>query len=156
MADDMEGIDVQDRSENPEQKALSLWIAGSKADVDQWMSAGRIPITEWAPQHKGSYVGFRDSSGRAAERHQQRCLKEGKSFAKEDILVLEVHLDKEVYARMGTEKLKVPGRGWVTRLHYETYLDSSEGAEDWGVWYYFGGPFNLWVSGVNLSCATIY
>ena len=152
MADEMEDIDVQDRSENPEQKALSLWIAGSKADVDQWMSAGRIPITEWAPRHKGSYVGFRDSSGRAAERHQQRCRKEGKPFAKEDIRLLEVRLDKEAFARMGTEKLNEPGRGWVTRLHFETYPNSSE---DWGVWYYFGESFDLLASGVSVFRASI-
>ena len=101
-------------------------------------------------------MGFRDSSGRAAERHQQRCRKEGKPFAKEDIRLLEVRLDKEAFARMGTEKLKEPGRGWVTRLHYETYPDSSEDAEDWGVWYYFGEPFDLLASGVSVFCASIY
>ena len=118
MTDEMEAIDVQDRSENPEQTALTLWIAGSSADVDQWISEGRIPITEWAPPQKGSYVGFRDSSGRAAERHQQRCRKEGKPFAKEDIRLLEVHLEKEAFARMDIRKLNEPEQGWATRLPF--------------------------------------
>ena len=88
----------------------------------------------------------------AAERHQQRRRKEGKPFAKEDIRLLEVQLDKEVFARMGTEKLNEPGCGWATRLHFETYPNSSE---DWGVWYYFGESFDLLASGVSVFRASI-
>ena len=93
MADEMEGIDVQDRPENPRQTALTLWMAGSSADVGRWIQEGSIPLTEWAAPQKGSYVGFRDTPDRAAERHKQRCSKEGKPFDKEDTRFLEIRLD---------------------------------------------------------------
>ena len=142
----MEGIDVQDRSKNPKQTALILWMAGSSADVDQWIGAGVIPLTAWAPPWKGRYVGFRDSPIRAAERHRERCRKEDKPFTKEDTRLLEIRLDIEAYVRMSTEKIDERGRGWVTRLHYETYPESPE---DSGVWYYFGKSFDLSASGVS-------
>ena len=60
---------------------------------------------------------------------------------------MEIRLDFEAYVRMSTDKINEPGRGWVTRLHYETYPRSGE---DWGVWYYFGTPFDLLASGVSV------
>ena len=143
MTDEFEAIDVQDRPETLEQKALCQWITGSKTDVDQRIPQVRTPITE---PLKGRYVGFRNSSERAAERHQQRCRKEGKPFVKEDIRLLEVHLEKEAFARMDIRKLNEPEQGWATRLPFETYSNSSE---DWGVWYDFGESFDLLESGVR-------
>ena len=111
-----------------------------------------IPITGWTSPQKGRYVGFRDSPERAAERHKERCRKEDKPFTKDDIRLLEIRLDKEAYVRMSTEKIDERGRGWVTRLHYETYPKSPE---DWGVWYYFGKSFDLLASGVSVFRASV-
>ena len=60
--------------------------------------------------------------------------------------LLEVQLEKEAFARMDIRKLNEPGHGWATRLHFETYSNSSE---DWGVWYDFGESFDLLASGVR-------
>ena len=147
MADGMEDIEVHDPPETPKEAALTLWIAGSVADVGRWIQDGSIPLTVCASPQKGSYVGFRDNPDRAAERHQQRCSTEGKSFSKEDTLFLEIHLNSEAYVKMSTDKIKESGRGWVTRLHCETF---SRSGVDWGVWYYFGEPFNLRASGVSV------
>ena len=105
------------------------------------------PPYRMGPPWKGRYVGFRYSPIRAAERHRGRCCKEDKPFTKEDTRLLEIRLDIEAYVRMSTEKIDERGRGWVTRLHYETYPRSRE---DWGVWYYFGMPFDLLASGVSV------
>ena len=77
MDEVMGDAEVQDP---PTKTALTLWMAGSTAEVGQWIQEGSLPLTEWAAPEKGSYVGFRDTADQAAERHKQRCIKEGKKF----------------------------------------------------------------------------
>ena len=144
MAEEMEDVEVQDP---PTKTALTLWMAGSTADVGQWIQEGSLPLTEWAAPQKGSYVGFRDTADRAAERYKQRCITEGKKFDKNDMRLLEIWLDFEAYVKMSTDKIKEPGPGWVMRLHYETFPRSGF---DWGVWYYVGKPFDLCANGVSV------
>ena len=144
MAEEMEDVEVQDP---PTKTALTLWMAGSTAEVGQWIQEGSLPLTEWAAPEKGSYVGFRDTADRAAERHKQRCIKEGKTFDKNDMRLLEIWLDVEAYVKMSTDKIKEPGPGWVMRLHYESFPRSGF---DWGVWYYVGKPFDLYANGVSV------
>ena len=127
MADGMEDIDVQDPPENPKQTALTLWMAGSSADVEQWIRDGAIPITGWASPQKGRYVGFRDSPDRAAERHKERCSKERKPFSKEDMLFLDIHLEDEAYVKMSTNKSNEPRRGWAMGLHYVIFKGVGRG-----------------------------
>ena len=91
-------------------------------------------------------LASRDSPLRTAERHQLRCRTENKPFTKEDIRLLEIRLDSGAYVGTSTEKTDELGRGWITRLHYETYPESPE---DSGVWYYFGKSFDLSASGVS-------
>ena len=147
-SEDMEDVGVQDPAESPTQTALTLWMAGSSEDVGQWMLQGRIPLTECAAPWKGRYVGLRDTADHAAERHKQRCSKEGKPFDKKDMWLLQISLDYEAFVGMSIDKFNEPGHGWVTRLHYETFRNS---AYDWGVWYYRGKPFDLKASGVKVS-----
>ena len=144
MAEEMEVVEVQDP---PTKTALTLWMAGSTAEVGQWIQEGSLPLTEWAAPEKGSYVGFRDTADRAAERYKQRCITEGKKFDKNDMRLLEIWLDFEAYVKMSTDKIKEPGPGWVMRLHYESFRKSPF---DWGVWYYVGKPFDLYASGVSV------
>ena len=99
MAEAMEGVEVQDPAESPTQTALTLWMAGSSEDVGRWVQQGSIPLTECAAPCKGSYVGLRDTADHAAERHKQRCSKEGKPFDKKDTRLLEIRLDSEAYVR---------------------------------------------------------
>ena len=129
--------------EEPKQTAFSLWIAGSRADITQWLQSQEIPLTEGNPM-KGQYIGFRDTYDRAVERHAQRMTRVHKmDFVKEDTWVLEIRLDSEAWAAMTTEK--VSDIGWKTRLHYVSYSYSSY---EWGVWYYHGKPFLLSARGV--------
>ena len=125
MADEMEDVEAQ----SPTKTALTLWMAGSSEDVGQWMLHGRIPLTENAAPWKGRYVGLRDTADHAANRHKQRCCTEGKSFDKKDMWLLKIELDFKAFAEMSTEKVNEPGRGWVTRLHYESSWSSGP---DWG------------------------
>ena len=144
MAEEMEVVEVQDP---PTKTALTLWMAGSTAEVGQWIQEGSLPLTEWAAPEKGSYAGFRDTANRAAERHKQRCIKEGKKFDKIDMRLLEIWLDVVAYVKMSTDKIKELGPGWVMRLHYESFPRSWF---DWGVWYYVGKLLDLCVSGVSV------
>ena len=148
MTDGMEDIDEprvwhNGVPEQPTQTVLTLWIADSSAEVQQWLRSGEIPLTKGNPK-KGRYIGFRDSPERAVQRHAQRMDRvQKRPFVKEDTWVLEIRLDSEAFARMTTEK--VDDIGWVTRLHYVTYPYRPE---EWGVWYYRGQSFSLLTSGV--------
>ena len=144
MAEEMEDVEVQ----SPTKTAWTLWMAGSSEDVGQWMLQGRIPLTECAAPWKGGYVGLRDTADHAANRHKQRCGTEGKPFDKRDMWLLKIELDLEAFVEMSTEKVNEPGRGSVTRLHYEIFPRSGH---DWGVWYYTGKPFDLNASGVKVE-----
>ena len=144
MAEQMEDVEVQ----SPTKTALTLWMAGSFKDVEQWMLQGSIPLTECAARWKGRYVGLRDTADHAANRHKQRCGTEGKSFDKRDLWLLKIELDSEAFVEMSTEKVNEPGRGCVTRLHYENSWNSGF---DYGVWYYTGKPFGLNATGVKVE-----
>ena len=122
-------------------------MTGSSEDVGRWIQAGSILPTGYAAPCKSSYVGLRHTADHAAEHHKQRCSKEGKPFDKKEMRLFVIRLDSEAYVRMSTDKINEPGRGWVTRLHYETFQRSGY---DWGVWYYAGTPFDLHASGVSV------
>ena len=80
-------------------------MAGSSEDVGRWVQQGSIPLTECAAPYKGSYVGLRDTADHAAERHKQRCSKEGKPFDKKEMRLFVIRLDSEAYVRMSTDKI---------------------------------------------------
>ena len=127
----------------PKEAVYSLWIAGSSADVTQWLHMQEIPLTEGNPT-KGQYIGFRDTYAGAVERHALRTTRVHKmDFVKEDTWVVEIRVDKEAWAAMTTEK--VFDIGWKMRLHYVSYPYSSY---EWGVWYYHGKSFLLSARGV--------
>ena len=149
MADEMEDVEAP----SPTKTAFTLWMAGSTEEVGQWLLHGAIPLTEHAAPWKGQYVGLRDRADLAADRHRQRCRTERKSFDKNDMWLLKIELDFKAFAEMSTEKVNEPGRGWITRLHYENSWSSGP---DWGVWYYTGKPFSLNARGVKFEVFKAY
>ena len=129
--------------EEPKQTAFSLWIAGSRAEIIQWLQSQEIPFTV-GKAWKGKYIGFRDTYGRAIERHAQRMERVyNMEIDKNDTAIMEIRLDPEAWVAMTTEK--VFDFGYTMRLHYVSYPGDPV---DWGVWYYHGKNFCLHARGV--------